>query len=94
MKAQSELMGDHERTAEMTVPRRLGGVTTWVPGILNDRLSAMTKSLSSIRTDLDSPLHTALSNITKPFADSKPSAICKNEVNYRPAVRQRTVCTP
>lgn len=29
MKAQSELMGDHERTAEMTVPR-FDGATNWM----------------------------------------------------------------
>lgn len=106
MKAQSELMGDHERTAEMTVPR-FCGVTKWITGTcFSDTLIKMpqttigdldTKLLCGLDTkllgDLDYDPCTVTLGATAGIANFS-NIINNNEVNHRPTARQRTVCTP
>lgn len=93
MKAQSDLIGDYERRAEMTRPR-FSGVTFWmsISGI-----SGMSKALNDISgigstlVGFDDPMggiSKAVSNFTRSY-----NPMCnEDEVNHCPAVWQQAVC--
>lgn len=91
MKAQSELMGDHERAAEMTVPR-FGGATKWSVRINTmDSANALYDTINAVGTIGLNGLSKTL-GCAKPFMAELDSD--ENEVNYRPAGQQWPVCTP
>lgn len=93
MKAQSELMGDHERTAEMTVPR-FDGATNWIDGITDlTGAPASGSYVASLKERMESTMR-----IT-PNAGTYAaifSSINKQENGVRncPAGQKWPVCTP
>lgn len=82
MKAQSDLIGDYERTAEMTAPR-FCGVTKWMNSI--DKMGKSLLNIHSATSILDSisgPAAT-IAAIEPPAFDST----FNTEVNHRPAAQ-------
>lgn len=73
MKAQSDLMGDHESAAEMTAPR-ICGVTIWVDSAVNpfDTLQDCTLNFTALvdwANDKSAKFVNALGRLTKPYTD-------------------------
>lgn len=86
MKAQSELIGDNERVAEMTAPCE-SRATKWM-----DRITKLAKALtSSTNAVATTAAACKLSDFEIPEV---PKITINPEVNYCPADQQWSVCTP
>ena len=91
MKAQSELVGDHKSRAEMTRPRS-HGATNWINGV-SDMMSKIQFNASDFISHLNMPeveFLPAFKETLSTISDIK----LENEVSYRPADQQCSVCTP
>ena len=89
MKAQSDLAGDRKRRAEMTRPR-VSGATKRIEGI-GDNLGTLVGTYLNTDYSYDADTYGKLTQLSGTL-----SALNHNsrKVIYRPAGRQRPVCTP
>ena len=88
MKAQSDLTGDRERAAEMTVPRA-SGATMWI-----DRIATASKSITGFATEGKSLIDSFKPQIEFSALNELPKITLDDEVNHCPADQQWSVSTP
>ena len=93
MKAQSDLIGDYERRAEMTRPR-FSGVTFWMSISGNSVVSKMLRDIEGVGSTLRG-FHSPMEEITQTISGVTRSynpMSNEDEVNHCPAVWQQAVC--